>query len=133
MAVRSGRMRRVLLFSATAVMVLVPGSAGVFTAFFPRHDRILPAGFWVLWLLLSLWATFYAPAVVDRLIPQDGGSHQCAAYTRWGIALGIYQHRLEPGGDCVARLRRRVRDEDLVLACLSGRNCASTSISAISE
>ncbi|HYN15705.1 MAG TPA: hypothetical protein VES66_07955 [Terriglobales bacterium] len=89
MAVTSGRMRRVLFLSAAAVMVLIPGCAGVFAAFFPRHDRILPGGFWVLWLLLSLWATFYAPVVVDRLIPQDVGSHQSAAYTRWGIGLGL--------------------------------------------
>jgi len=78
-----------LLLFAAAAMVLVPGSAGVFTAFFPRHDRVLPVGFWVLWLLLSLGATFYAPVVVDRLTPQHGSSHQCAAYVRWGIALGI--------------------------------------------
>jgi hypothetical protein len=89
MAVTSGRMRRMVLFSAAAAMVLVPGCAGVFTAFFPRYGRILPVGFWVLWLLLSLWATFYAPVVVDRLTPQDRGSHQCAAYVRWGIGLGI--------------------------------------------
>lgn len=82
-------MRRVLLLSAAAVLVLVPGGAGVFAAFFPNQGRILPVGFWVLWLLLSLWTTFYAPVVVDRLTPRHAGSHQCAAYARWGIALGI--------------------------------------------
>jgi len=82
-------MRRVLLLSAAAVMFLVPAGAGVYAAFFPRESRILPVGFWVLWLLVSLWATFYAPVVVDRLTPESLGSHRCAAYARWGIALGI--------------------------------------------
>ncbi len=82
-------MRRVLLLSAAAVLVLVPGGAAVCAAFFPHQRRILPVGFWVLWLLLSLWATFYAPVVVNRLTPRNAGSHQCAVYARWGIALGI--------------------------------------------
>jgi hypothetical protein len=82
-------MRRVLLLSAAAVMVLIPAGAGLYTALFPRQDRILPVWFWVLWLLLSLWATFYAPMVVDRLTPRTLGSHRCAAYARWGIALGM--------------------------------------------
>jgi len=82
-------MRRALLLSAAAVMVLVPGGAGICTAFFPRQGRILPVGFWVLWLMVSLWATFYAPMAVDRLTPPHRGSHQSAAYARWGIALGI--------------------------------------------
>ena len=76
-----------LLLSATAVMVLVPGSAGVTTVLSFRRSHILPAGFWIIWLLLSLWATFYAPVAVDRLIAQDGGRR--AAYTRLGIALGL--------------------------------------------
>jgi len=82
-------MRRVLLLSAAAVMALIPAGAGVYAAFFPRESRLLPVGFWVLWLLVSLWATFYAPVVVDRLTPRSLGSHRCAAYARWGIALGI--------------------------------------------
>jgi hypothetical protein len=82
-------MRRVLLLSAAAVMVLVPGSAGVYTVFFPRRGRILPVGFWVLWFMVSLWATFYAPMAVNRLTPPHRGSHQSAAYARWGIALGL--------------------------------------------
>jgi hypothetical protein len=82
-------MQRVLLLSAAAVMVLVPGVAGVHAALFPRQGRILPLGFWVLWLLLSLWATFYAPVLVVRLAPPNLGSHRCAAYARWGIALGV--------------------------------------------
>jgi hypothetical protein len=82
-------MRRVLLLSTAAVMAMIPGGAGIYAAFFPRQGRILPVGFWVLWLLVSLWATFYAPVVVDRLTPQSLGSHRCAAYARWGIALGI--------------------------------------------
>ncbi len=82
-------MRRVRLLSAAAVLVLVPGGSGVFAAFFPNQRRILPAGFWALWLLLSLSTTFYAPVVVDRLTPRNAGSHQCATYARWGIALGI--------------------------------------------
>lgn len=70
-------------------MVLVPGLAAVSIAFFPRQGRILPVGFWVLWLLISLWATFYAPIAVDWLTPAHRGTHQCATYTRWGIALGM--------------------------------------------
>jgi len=81
-------MRRVLLVSAAAVMVLVPGGGSTFAAFFPREGRILPVGFWVLWLLFSLWITLDAPLVVDWLTPAHRGSHQCAAYARWGIALG---------------------------------------------
>ncbi len=84
-----GGMRRVLLLTAAAVMVLVPGGAAIGTAFFPRQGRILPLGFWVCWLLVSLWAAFYAPAVVDRLTPPHRGSHQYAAYARLGIALGV--------------------------------------------
>jgi hypothetical protein len=79
----------VLLPSAAAVMGMIPGGAGVYAAFFPRQGRILPVGFWVLWFLISLWATFYAPTVVDRLTPPHRGSHQNAAYARWGTALGM--------------------------------------------
>lgn len=82
-------MRRVLLLSAAAVMVLVPGGTSVFAAFFPRQGRILPFGFWVFWLLLSVWITLDAPVVVDWLTPPYRGSHQCAAYARWGIMLGM--------------------------------------------
>jgi len=82
-------MRRALLLSAAAVMVLVPGVGAVSTALFPRQGRILPVGFWVLWLLVSLWTTFYAPGAVDRLTPDHRGSHQCATYARWGITLGV--------------------------------------------
>ena len=82
-------MRRALLLSAAAMMVVVPAGAGLTTAIYPRQARILPLGFWVLWLLVSLWATFYAPNAVDRLTPSHQGSHQCAAYARWGIALGV--------------------------------------------
>ena len=82
-------MRRALLFSAAAVLMAVPGVGAVSTALFPRQGRILPVGFWVLWLLASLWATFYAPIAVDRLTSSHQGSHQCAAYVRWGITLGI--------------------------------------------
>ena len=82
-------MRRMLLLSATAVMVLVPAAGGVYAAFFPRQSRILPVTFWVLWLLASLCATFYAPVAVDRLTPEMHASHRCAAYARWGIALGL--------------------------------------------
>lgn len=82
-------MRRTLLLSAAVVLAMVPGVGAVSTAFFPRQGRILPVGFWVLWLLVSLWVTFYAPTTVDRLTPAHRGSHQCAAYARWGIALGM--------------------------------------------
>ena len=82
-------MRRALLISAAAVMVLVPGVGAVSTALFPRQGRILPVGFWVLWLLVSLWTTFYAPIAVNWLTPSHQSSHQCAAYARWGITLGI--------------------------------------------
>jgi len=82
-------MRRALLLSAAAVMVVVPGGAGLSTAIFPSHGRMVPVGFWILWLLISLWATFYAPVLVDRLTPSHRGSHQCAGYARWGIALGV--------------------------------------------
>jgi hypothetical protein len=79
----------VLLVCAAAVLVLVPGGASFYAAFFPRHGRILPVGFWVLWLLLSLWTMFYAPVVVNRLTSHNTASHRRAAYARWGIALGI--------------------------------------------
>jgi hypothetical protein len=82
-------MRRALLFSAAVTMILVPGGAGLCTAFFPNQGRILPVGFWVLWLMVSLSATFYTPAAVDRLMPPHRGSHQSAAYARWGIMLGV--------------------------------------------
>jgi len=82
-------MRRVLLLSAAVVLALIPAIAGLYTAFFPRQSRILPVPFWVLWLLVSLSVTFYAPLAVDRLTPQFEPSHRCAAYARWGIALGL--------------------------------------------
>jgi len=82
-------MRRVLLLTAAVVMVLVPAVGGAHAAFFPGQSRILPVGFWVLWLLASLSSTFYSPLVVDRLTSQYQASHRCAAYARWGIALGI--------------------------------------------
>lgn len=82
-------MRRVLLLSAAAVMVLVPAVGSTYAAFFPHQNRILPVTFWVLWLLVSLCATFYAPLAVDRLTPETYASHRCTAYARWGIALGL--------------------------------------------
>jgi len=82
-------MRRVLLLSAAAVMALIPAIAAAYAAFFPRQTRILPVGFWVLWLLVSLCVTFYSPLAVDRLTPETQASHRCAAYARWGIALGL--------------------------------------------
>lgn len=82
-------MRRVLLVSAAVVLILVPAGAGVFAALSPRPRRLLPVGFWVPWLMLSLWAMFYAPVVVDRLTPRNAGNHRCATYARWGIVLGI--------------------------------------------
>ena len=82
-------MRRALLLSAAAVLMAVPGVGAVSTAFFPRQDRILPVGFWALWLLVSLWTMFYAPIAVDRLTQPHGSSHQCATYAKWGIALGM--------------------------------------------
>ena len=78
-----------LLVSAAAVLVLVPGGTGFHAAYFPRHRGIFPVGFWVLWLLSSLCTMFYAPVVVDRLTSHHTASHRCAAYARWGIALGI--------------------------------------------
>jgi hypothetical protein len=65
---------RCVLLSAAAVMGMIPSGTGVYAAFFPRQGRILPVGFWVLWLLVSLWATFYAPTVVDRLTPLHRGT-----------------------------------------------------------
>jgi hypothetical protein len=78
----------VLLVCAAAVLVLLPASTGFYAAYFPRQGRVLPVGFWVLWLLLSLLTMFYAP-VVDRLTSRNTASHRRAAYARWGIALGI--------------------------------------------
>jgi hypothetical protein len=78
-----------LLVSAAAVLVLVPGGTGLYAAYFPRHKSILPVGFWVFWLLSSLCTMFYAPVAVNRLTAQNTASHRCAAYARWGIALGI--------------------------------------------
>jgi len=82
-------MRRVLLLSAATLMAVIPAGTGVYAAFFPRQSRILPVGFWVLWLLVSLWSTFYAPVVVDHLTPRSIGNHRCGMYARWGIALGM--------------------------------------------
>ena len=82
-------MRRLLLLSAAVVMFLIPAIGGAYAAFFPRQSRIFPVTFWVLWLLVSLCATFYAPVAVDRLTPEIHASHRCAAYARWGIALGL--------------------------------------------
>ena len=70
-------------------MVLVPAVASAYAAFSLRQTRLLPVTFWVAWLLVSLCVTFYAPAAVDRLTPPTQPSHRCAAYARWGIALGI--------------------------------------------
>jgi hypothetical protein len=82
-------MRCLLLVSAAVLLVLVPAGAGAFAAFSPHPRRILPVGFWILWLLLSLWAMFYAPVVVGRLTPRNAGNHRCASYARWGIALAL--------------------------------------------
>lgn len=82
-------MRRAVLLSAAAVLILVPGGTAFWMAFFPHQPAILPIGFWILWLLLSLAATLYAPVLVDRLTPEYGGNRECAIYARWGIALGI--------------------------------------------
>ena len=82
-------MRWLLLVSVTVVLALLPGSGAVFAAFFPRHGRILPVWFWVLWLLISLWVTLYAPVMVDRLTAPEAGSHRCVLYARWGTVLGL--------------------------------------------
>lgn len=82
-------MRCILLPCAAAVMALIPAVSGAYAAFSPRQGRILPVWFWVLWLLISLCVIFYAPAAVDRLTPETHASHRCAAYARWGIALGL--------------------------------------------
>jgi len=82
-------MRRVLLLFAAAVLILVPGCASVFAALSPRPRRILPVGFWALWLMVSLWTMFYAPALVDRLTSRNAGNHKRATYARWDIVLGI--------------------------------------------
>jgi hypothetical protein len=70
-------------------MVLVPGCAAVCVALFPRQEPILPLGFWILWLLLSLGIIFYAPVIVDRLTPETGRNRECAIYARWGMRLGF--------------------------------------------
>lgn len=82
-------MRRMLLVLAAVVLILVPSGAGAFAALSPHPRRILPVGFWVLWLLFSLWGMFYTPALVGRLTPRNAGNHRCAAYARWGIVLSI--------------------------------------------
>jgi len=82
-------MRRLLLVSAAVILVLVPAGAGPFAAFSTRPQRILPVGFWILWLLLSLWTMFYSPVLVGRLTPRNAGNHHCASYGRWGIALAL--------------------------------------------
>ena len=82
-------MRRVLLLSAGAVMILVPAVSGFYAALFPRQSRILPMPFWLLWLVISLCVTLYAPAAIAHLTPSTQPSHRCAAYARWGVALGI--------------------------------------------
>jgi len=45
--------------------------------------------FWVLWLMVSLWAMFYAPAVVNRLASRAAADHKRAAYARWAIVLSL--------------------------------------------
>jgi len=82
-------MRRALLLSATAVLILIPVLGGGYAAFFPRQGRVFPVAFWVLWLPVSLCVTFYAPLAVERLTPETHASHRCAAYARWGMALGL--------------------------------------------
>ena len=82
-------MRRAVLLSAAVVLILVPGGAAFWMALFPHQPAILPIGFWIPWLLLSLAATLYAPVLVDRLTPEYGGNRECAIYARWGIVLGI--------------------------------------------
>lgn len=83
-------MRRMLLFISAAILLLVPSVACVFAAFSSRPRRILPVGFWVLWLLLALWAMFYAPVAVNRLTSPHAANHRRGlAYARWGIVLSI--------------------------------------------
>ena len=82
-------MRHALLLFVATVMVLVPGGTAICVALFPRREPILPLGFWVLWLLLSLCAIFYAPVIVDRLTPRTGSNRDCAIYARWGMRLGF--------------------------------------------
>ena len=83
-------MRRMLLFISGAILVLVPGGACVYAALSSSPRRILPVGFWVLWLLVALWALFYAPVVVNRLTsPQAANHHRGTTYIRWGIVLGV--------------------------------------------
>lgn len=83
-------MRRMLLFSSAALLVIIPGGACVMAALSPRPRHTIPVGFWVIWLLLSLWSMFYAPAVVNRLIPRTADNHQRGlAYARWGITLSL--------------------------------------------
>jgi len=83
-------MQRMLLFLSGAILMLVPVSACVFAVLSSSPSRILPVGFWVLWLLLALWALFYAPVVVNRLTSPNAANHRRGlAYIRWGIVLGL--------------------------------------------
>ena len=83
-------MRRMLLFSSAAILLAVPCGACVFATVSTRPRRILPVGFWVLWLLVGLWAMFYAPVVVNHLTLPNAANHRRGlAYARWGIALSI--------------------------------------------
>ena len=82
-------MRRLLLPVAALLLILVPSVACLFVALSPYPRRILPVGFWVLWLIVSLWAMFYAPALVYRLTSRDVASYRGNVYIRWGIVLGL--------------------------------------------
>jgi len=82
-------MRRLSLLLAAAVSVLVPFGSAAFAAFFPRQGRLFPIWFWVLWLLVSVWVTFYAPVIVDHLTAPNARSYSCTVYARWGIVLGL--------------------------------------------
>jgi hypothetical protein len=77
-----------LLLLAAALLVLVPCGSAVAGHSSPS-GRFLPAGFWIVWLLLSLMFTLYARLLVHRLMPPDEASHRSASYERWGILLGV--------------------------------------------
>ena len=81
-------MRKVLLLSATAIMILVPVTTGTVLAFLPKEMRWIPMWFWVAWFLFSVWAALDAPARVEWLMPRHR-HHQLLRYAKTGMALAV--------------------------------------------
>ena len=81
-------MRKVLLLGAAAIMVLVPLSTATVLALFPHEVTLIPAWFWMVWFLVSVWAALDAPLRVQWFVPAHR-HHQSARYGRVGMVLAL--------------------------------------------